>query len=665
MKRWLGGVLWLLAAAAPLGARAVDVDQYIRNDRFGEIRISPGGEYFAGTVPIDDGERTGLVIMRRSDMEVTATFVRGKNSHIADFTWVNDERVLISASEKIGALEKPRLTGEIYAISADGSQAEILVGQRVVGRGIATRIKPKKVEMVQAYLVDDLPADDKYVIISVSPFSTDPYTDAERLHVYSGRRDHVASAPVANGRFVTDNSGVVRFAVGSGPDNSQQVYYRTGENADWELINDESASGLRKWPVGFSTDNKVAYLEAEMDQGPNAILAFDIASRASTLVLRDDNVDPLRILYRNNSSVPIGAVFIDGRPKTEFFDAESPEARLYRSLEAAFGGDPVLIASRTADGSTALVETWSDRNPGDFYLFDTIGKAADHLVSRRIWFDPARMAAKRPITVPSRDGWVLHGYLTVPKGSDGKPVPMVVMPHGGPFGVRDTWEFDSEVQMLADAGYAVLQINFRGSGGYGKAFHESGARQWGGAMQNDLTDATRWAIEQGIADPDRVCIYGASYGGYAALMGAAKEPGLYKCAAGYVGVYDLAMMHADDSKISGRMKAWVSDWVGDPEQLGAVSPNRLAGQIQVPVFLAAGGEDSVAPIEHSERMEQALRKAGVPVETLYYDTEGHGFYLEEHRREYYTQLLAFLARSLGGEVAGSSRGGQAAATAAE
>jgi dipeptidyl aminopeptidase/acylaminoacyl peptidase len=199
----------------------------------------------------------------------------------------------------------------------------------------------------------------------------------------------------------------------------------------------------------------------------------------------------------------------------------------------------------------------------------------------------------------------------------------------------------------------VLQLNFRGSGGYGESYKSAGAREWGGQMQDDLTDATRWAVAQGIADKARICLFGGSYGGYASLMGVAKEPDLYRCAVGYVGVYDLPTMFKEGDvpdRASGAN--YLRDWLGsDQAKLVAASPNRMANRIKVPVFLAAGGEDERAPIVHSQMMEKALRTAGVPVETLYYDTEGHGFYKLEHRKEFYTRLLAFLSRNLGGGVA--------------
>ena len=258
------------------------------------------------------------------------------------------------------------------------------------------------------------------------------------------------------------------------------------------------------------------------------------------------------------------------------------------------------------------------------------------------------MGTVRAVLIQARDGETLHGVLTLPPGSDGKGLPMIVNPHGGPIGIRDDFAFNTETQMLAHAGYAVLQVNFRGSGGYGRRFTQLGAKQWGLKMQDDLTDATKWAIAQGIAAPDRICLYGASYGAYASLMGVAKEPSLYRCAVGYVGVYDLDKVVREDSADSNFGKQYTSQWIGRSGQLAATSPNRLAAQVKVPVFLAAGGEDRIAPVEHTELMAAALRKAGVPVETLYFRNESHGFYALEHRREYYTKLLDFLARHLGG-----------------
>lgn len=638
-------------------ATAVDLEQYLKRDTFTDIKLSPGGEYYAATVPMED--RTAVAILNRSTGKIEGSFVPPRNNHADSFEWVNNERVLIGLAEKFGSLDAPSPTGELYAMNANGGRGELLVGYRVESQGPGTRIQPKKVEPVAAFLIDPVPGEDRSVLISVWPFTEDPYTRVDKMDVVSGRRQTVARSPVRRADFVSDLQGEVRFAHGAGSDNVNKLYYRDAKGSSWKLINDEAVTGRIESAQGFSEDGKLAYLRVEQPNGPDAIVSWDPLTDARVEVLRDPVVDPHQLIFRPGTRIPVGALFLGDTPRTRFFNEKSADARLYRSLEAAFGGDAVFITSSTRDGRHVLVETWSGRNPGDFYIFDTVEKKADHLISRSQWVDPDRSAKVQPFALKARDGMPLHGYLTRPAGATGR-TPMVVMPHGGPFDVFDDGSYDSESQLLAAAGYTVLQLNFRGSGNFGRSHEQAGARQWGAAMQDDVTDATRWAIENGHADASRICIYGASYGAYAALMGAAREPGLYKCAAGYVGVYDLPLMHTTgDIQRRGSGETYLKEWIGDPKKLLDVSPVNLAGSIKVPVFLAAGGEDQRAPEQHTRRMEDALKKAGVPVESLYYPTEGHGFYTDPHRREYYSKLLAFLSRSLGGASA------TAAATSAQ
>jgi dipeptidyl aminopeptidase/acylaminoacyl peptidase len=656
-KVWIAALVFAVASGV-CASPQVDVAAYVKRNDFDSIKLSPNGDYYAASVPMEG--KSMLAIIRRSDNVVTAGFSLGRNSYVADFDWVNPERVLISMSQKIGALDMPQLTGNLYAINADGSGSEILVGQDVSVMSTGTHIQTKKTENVAAFLVDDLPDDDRNVLISVAGFSGDAFSRVEKMDVYNGRRTAVAHGPVRNADYVTDSKGIVRFAYGRDLDNNNKLFYRTGASdgwnqAEWELLNEEEVSNHVEIPLGFAQNDSVAYIKVEQPQGPDAIVSFDTATHARKQVFRDDDTDPSAIIRDRVTSAqrqPVGAFVPDGITRTVFFDPASSEARLYRSLEAAFAGSSVEITSKTRDGRIALVEVWSDRNAGEFYLFDTVDKKAERILGRRDWVDPKAMAGMRPFTFAARDGRSLHGFITIPAGSSGKQLPLVVMPHGGPYTEADTWGFNTDVQLLAAAGYAVLQVNFRGSSNYGREFAQAGAREWGGKMQDDVTDATRWAIAEGVADPGRICIFGASYGAYAALMGVAKEPGLYKCAAGYVGVYDLPLMFSrGDVGQRDSGKAYLHDWIGDPSQLGEVSPVNLADRIKVPVFLAAGGEDERAPIEHSKRMEKALRTAGVPVETLYYKTEGHGFYVPAHEQAFYTQLLAFLAHNIGGGTA--------------
>lgn len=642
------GMTVLLAMTGHAGA--VDLEHYLRRDAFTDIKISPTGEFYAATIPMED--RTGLAIMRRNDGKLVGSFVPPRNNHANDFDWVNDQRVLIGLAEKFGSLDEPQPTGELFGINADGGRGELLIGYRVQGNGPGTRIQPKKVEAVAAFVIDALPDQDRRVLVKVMPFSADPFTSAERLDVNSGKRTPVARSPVQRADFVADGKGEVRFADGAGADNVNKLYYREGAGAAWKMINDQGVSQRIERALGFSEDGALAYLLVEQPSGPDAIVSWNPATDERRELLRDAVVDPAKVIYKRGTSIPIGALYLGDRPRTRFFDETSADARLQRSLEQAFGGQAVFITSSSRDGRLAMVQVWSGSNPGDFYVFDTRAKKADLVVSRSQWVDPESAAVVQPIALKARDGLPLHGFVTRAKGSEGKRLPMVVMPHGGPFFVYDDGAYDRESQLLAAAGYAVLQVNFRGSSNYGRMHAHAGGREWGGKMQDDLTDATRWAVAEGIADGAKICMYGASYGGYAALMGVAKEPSLYQCAAGYVGVYDLPIMFTTgDIQRRGSGETYLKEWIGDRTQVGAVSPVNLADRIKVPVFLAAGGEDERAPILHTKRMEAALKKAGVPVEALYYPTEGHGFYTDAHRREYYTRLLAFLSNSLGGQTA--------------
>jgi dipeptidyl aminopeptidase/acylaminoacyl peptidase len=648
----LAALLCAVVGGTSAGTGGVDLDRYLRQEAFADIKISPGGEYVAATVPIEAG--TALAIYRIADMKMVGTFRPPRNNHAHTFDWVSNERLLVGMAQKLGVLDRPAPTGELFGINANGKGGELLVGYRTAETGLGTNIKVKPAGMVAAFLTDELKDDDRNVLVAVTPFTDNAATQIERMDVSTGRRNAVARAPIAQAAFTTDARGEVRFAYGVGPDQKKKLYYRAGASSEWILLHDEALNPRNEAAIGFSADGRLAYLQVEQAEGPDVIVSWDPQSNERRTVLRDEIADPARIIHRPGTQVPVGALFMGTTPRTRFFDETSEDARLYRSLETALGA-PVYITSSTRNGSTVLVESWSGRNPGDFYLYDTLGKRARHLISRSDWIDPAQSADVRAITLQARDGRPLHGFLTVPPGVPMRALPMVVVPHGGPIGVLDDGTYSTETQMLAAAGYAVLQVNFRGSAGYGRAHAQAARKQWGAAMQDDVTDATRWAIEQGIADRERICIYGASYGAYAALMGTVREPGLYRCAAGYVGIYDLPLMYArGDIQSDESGLIYLREWLGRPKDLVERSPVNLAAQVGVPVLLAAGREDQRAPVVHTERMEAALKQAGTPVQALYYKNEGHGLYNLANQRDYYGHLLAFLSRSLGGGTAAAA-----------
>ena len=642
------------ATQNPGAHKLIPIEQFLRQDGFDEIKLSPTGEYIARTVPL--GEKVVLAISRRGDPKIIGHFNLGGKTQVRDFWWVNDKRLLISVGEKFGELEKPMPTGELYATNADGSGQDLLVGQRAEPEARSTHIVTgKKQELVGADFLSLIPNKPDKVLISVHDLqgsessytlTQSSYSRVEEMDVNSGHRMPVVHAPVHTADFTVDPQGVVRFAYGSDSDNVLKTYYRDNAKSDWQLLNDEGVTQLKLIPLGFSADGTTAYLRRDEKEGPDAVFAYDTASHTMRLQQRDPISDPVGLLFGPNQNL-IGVQYYNGKPKLVFFDEKSQFAQLYRSLEASFPGQAVVFDDFTSSAKLATVVVYSDRSPGDYYVFDLEKKKAEHLISRYDWLDPDQMGETRPVTLTARDGLVLHGFLTLPNGSDGMNLPLVVNPHGGPFGEFDVWGFDREVQLLASRGYAVLQVNYRGSGNYGLAFQHAGYKQWGGKMQDDLTDATRWAIQQGIANPRRICIYGASYGGYAALMGVAKEPSLYRCAIGYVGVYDLPTMYrSGDIKDSLASTNELKDTLGE-DNLEGLSPTHLADRITVPVMLVAGREDVRAPPIHTEMMRDALQRAGKSVDAKIYDKEGHGFFIEADKLDFYTRMLAFLDRNIG------------------
>ena len=623
-------VLCVLAVATAAARETIPVEQFFKRDSFLQLKISPNGDYLAATVPTED--RTSLVIFHRADMKMTGHVTLEAKAHIASFAWVNPSRLLFTTSKSEGALSAPVTLSGLYGTNADGSDQHQISDRFVT-------------------VLDTLPDNDELVTVE-TPGNAGSELSFQMDVTHGNPHGKRIEAPIGDADFITDNSGAVRFAFGQRNDQTtSRLYIHNGGSPEWQMINEEKATGAYVTVMGFSADNKVAYLLVGESEGPSGVYAFDMQTRQRKLVSRDDNVDPDSVLTSPVDGGVYAVRYLDGRPRTEYLDKNNPFALDLRKLQSAFPDADVVPTSFTRDGKLGVYLVWSDAIPGDYYLYDRDSGQASFLASRAAWIDPSAMSKMTPVQVKARDGLMLEGFLTVPNGSDGKNLPLVIFPHGGPFHVFDSWGFQSEVQLLANRGYAVLQLNYRGSDNYGQAFEIAGYRQWGKKMQDDLTDATRWAMSQGVADPKRICIYGASYGAYAALMGVVREPTLYRCAIGNVGVYDLADVVADDSWGGYALSTFFKDTMGDSD-LRAISPNRLAGAVKVPVLLAAGNQDTTAPPDQTKRMRDALQNAGVPVDAVFYPHEGHGNYLIANQLDWANRVLTFLDKNIGSGAAG-------------
>ncbi|WP_327058786.1 hypothetical protein [Luteimonas fraxinea] len=415
MARWMRRVCGVLLCIVPVVVwaqpPAVDLAPYLRQPQFQRVKISPDGDYYAVITALED--RTALAVVRASDNVPTAKVIGKRDSVVEDFWWANDERIVVSLASKRGSRDQPSSIGELHAVNADGSHPRLLASPYGARGPLDTTVQLLLEPSV--YLFDTLPGDSRKVLVSAVPQTSDPNVRVERLDIYTGRRDLVAMVPVRRATFLADAQGRVRFASGANADNVQKLFYRDDDDSPWRQIDATASTARNAYALGFSDDGRVAYLQVEQPDGPDAIVFWDPVTDRYTELLRDAKVDPYGILYALDGRTPIGASFMTDRVRNRFFDNAHPTARLYRRQEPAFDGDAIRITSTSGDGRLALVSLWSDRNSGDYFLFDTVAKTGSRIFAQREWLHPADMLASREVSFAARDGRQIHGYLTVPR----------------------------------------------------------------------------------------------------------------------------------------------------------------------------------------------------------------------------------------------------------
>jgi dipeptidyl aminopeptidase/acylaminoacyl peptidase len=606
------------------GKGTVPLGDFFKDPEFTSVSLSPTGEYF--TVSKPEGDRTILAAFRTADMSLVGKWDYGAKRHIDRVRWVTNERFFMYVSLKLGTFDFRVGEPDVYASNVDGSM------RTDIPNGGTYQI------------VDLLWDDPKYVLVQRSIDSAYLF----KMAVKDGRVIPAATAPLDGASFLVDHSGALRYAVGGNADLDNVVLRRDGDS--WTEIHRAPMGGSKRWPLGFAADNK-RVLFTISDKGEPARLAIvDVESGDETLLSQNPNVEPVNYLTSSDETDLLAVEYEDGLPAYQFINADHPESKAYAGLIKAFPNHAVRFGGISRDGKKILFTAFSDVDPGSVYLFDRESGQATFLLSRMEWIKPEQMSTVRPIALTARDGTPLHGYLTVPNGSDGKNLPLIFHPHGGPHGPRDRWGFNPEVQFLANRGYAVLQLNFRGSGGYGNKFESMGYRNWGTTMIDDMTDSVQWAVDQGIADKDRICTYGASYGGYAALQTVVREPDRYKCTVGYVGVYSIPLMFKDGDipeNESGRnfLKRVHPESVAEQQ---AQSPAYNIDKIRIPVMLVQGAKDVRVPISQYHLLRKGLEKAGRPPEiTVVEKKEAHGFYDYDNQVALYTKMIAFFDRHIG------------------
>jgi len=499
---------------------------------------------------------------------------------------------------------------------------------------------------VRAELVDDLEDISENEIVMMMNKRNAEVFDAYRLNVATGEMKMIAKNPGHVDHWVTDHKGRILAATESDGVNAT-LLTRPDEKAPFKKVLSTNFRE-RVTPEFYTFDNKEIYATSNIGRDKVAIVKIDPATAKETgTIYENPEVDVDSLAFSKKRKVLTYAEYTTWREERKYLDPQTE--KMYSAIEQKLPGYQVDLVGNDHEEDKFVVAATSDRTPGSRYLFDAKTKELTKLVDVAPWLKEDQLAPMKPIEYKSRDGLTIHGYLTLPLGRDPKNLPTVMIPHGGPW-ARDEWGYDPEVQFLANRGYAVLQVNFRGSTGYGRKFWEASFKQWGKTMQDDLTDGVQWLIKQGIADPKRVAIYGGSYGGYATLAGVTYTPDLYAAAVDYVGISNLFTFMKTIPPYWKPFLDQMHEMVGDPEKdkdlFTAMSPALNADKIKTPLFVAQGAQDPRVNKAESDQIVQSLRKRGVDVEYMVKDNEGHGFNNEENRFAFYEATEAFLAKYL-------------------
>ena len=601
-------------------APLIPMEDFFRNPDKSSFQISPDGQHIAYMKPWKTRMNVHVINVKTTDeTRLTSSEDRG----IYGYGWLGNNRIGYAKDD--GGDENIHF----FAVNIDGTN----------------EIDLTPFENVQTRMIDDLEDDPDHIILGLN--KRDPRIhDAFRVNVTDGTMKLIAENPGNISGWMTDHDGNLRVAITSDGVNTS-LLYRDSESELFKTILTTDFK-VRVDPLFFTFDNKNLYVASNRNRDKSAIYTFDITeTQEKELIFENDQVDVSGLMYSKKRKVLTGVSYTVAKREIFFFDDWRKD--IQNKLERKFPGYEVGITSFSKDEKNAVVVTYSDKSRGTYYSYDVEKNEINELAKISPWLNEDHMAEMKPITYTSRDGLTIPGYLTLPVGSDGKNLPFVVHPHGGPW-ARDSWGYNSEVQFLANRGYAIFQMNFRGSTGYGRKFWESSFKQWGKTMQDDITDGVNWLIDQGIADPDRIAIYGASYGGYATLAGLAFTPDLYTCGVDYVGVSSLFTFMESMPPYWELYRSMMYEMVGHPENdkemLTSASPLLHVENIKVPLFIAQGANDPRVKKTESDQIVEALKARGIEVPYMVKDNEGHGFYNEENQFDFYREMEKFLEKYL-------------------
>jgi dipeptidyl aminopeptidase/acylaminoacyl peptidase len=626
----LTGIMFIMigfTACKPKEERAplIPMENFFKDPEKGGFRISPNGQMIIFRAP--HMGRMNVFVRKLGDTTAIPITHESERS-IYDAFWESDDRIIFTKDQ-------------------GGDENLHVLSVKPDGNGLVDHTPFEKVRSEVIDILEERPDE-----LLISNNKRDPRVfDVYLLNVATGELKMVAENPGNITGWITDHDGKIRAAVTSDGVNTSLLYRESERDKFRTVITTSFKESLS--PVLFTFDNKNLYCLSNLGRDKTAVVEFDpITAKEVKVIYENGDADVVGLDYSKLRKVLTVAYFETDKMQKHFLDSVAQQ--IDNKIKIQIPHYMFQITRKSKDEMKLLVYVSSDRYFGGYYLFDRQSGEFTKLADFMPWLKEENMAEMKPVNYPSRDGLTINGYLTLPKGLKTKNLPVVINPHGGPW-ARDSWGFNPEAQFLANRGYAVLQMNFRGSTGYGRKFWESSFKQWGRTMQDDITDGVKWLIRKGIADSTRIAIYGGSYGGYATLAGITLTPELYACAVDYVGVANMFTFMRTIPPYWEPLRQMFYEMVGDPVKdslmLAEVSPVFLVDHIRCPLFVAQGANDPRVNINESNQIVDSLRKMGVNVEYMVKSNEGHGFYNQENQFDFYRAMEKFLGEHLRNEVA--------------
>ncbi len=655
----------ITAEATNINASSISVETFLRRPEFDQMLLSPNGEFLAAVSPFKGRGNLVVIDLAMRSRRLLTSF---ETTDVANFYWVNNNRICLRVADGQDVTGRVTYRGT-FCVNIDGT--EFADFTRIDKRSSADSGRVILFAPVRA-----VGGDSPEYIVSM-PARTRGSNDLFRFNTITGRYTLLSfDTPGDVDRWVLDRNRVARIAVTSEPRKGNEtftreaVWHRDSADGKWEkLFENRSTWGVTNgdamFPIAFDFDNTTLYVSSSIGRDKRAIYKYDTKTKKlGELVFEHPLIDLADgLLFSDEKKKLVGIRYSAEMPTTKWLDTDLDN--LQKQLDATLPNNVNQIGVVAEKSKRLLLLSASPTNSGQYYLFNNESKSIEPMVKRRDWLPASSMSERRFIKYKARDGMEIPAWVTVPKNSTGKNLPLVVHVHGGPqvrayFGIQ--WQGRrSESQFLASRGYVVLEPEPRGSTGFGRKHYESSYKQWGLTMQDDITDGALHLVKEGMVDQNRMCLHGGSYGGYATLQGLAKNPEIWACGSATVAVTDLFLLqsvqHSDiaesgTNSLDTEFTVAVGDSVRDKEQFTKTSPARNTDKIVDPILLSMGSDDRRVPIIHAQDFVKSMAAAGKRnlVELIVYNGEGHGFNKDENVLDHFTRLEKFFAQHIGDDA---------------